>query len=124
MRLQYADNVRIVAIPCTGKADVKFLLTALENGADGVMVAGCLEGDCHYLTGNLRARKRVERVKKILAEIGFEPERVEIYNLSAGQGPRFAAIVNEFTEQIAGLGPLFPNKADAGPEKTSTEIQT
>ncbi len=67
MRLQYADNVRIVAIPCTGKMDVKFLLTALENGADGVMGVGCLEGECHYLTGNLRARKRVERVKEILA---------------------------------------------------------
>ena len=124
MRLQYADNVRIVALPCTGKVDVKFLLTALENGADGVMVVGCLEGECHYLTGNLRARKRIERVKKILAEIGLEPERVEIYNLSAGDGPRFAAIVNEFAERTAGLGPLFPNQANAGREKAPTEIQT
>ncbi len=122
--MQYADNVRIVALPCTGKADVKFLLTALEEGADGVMVAGCMEGDCHYLTGNLRARKRVNRVKKILAEIGIEPERVEMYNLSAGQGPRFAAIVNEFTERIAGLGPKFKKQTVAEAEAAPAEMQT
>ena len=112
MRLQYPDNVRIVRVPCTGKVDVKFLLDAFENGADGVMVAGCLEGDCHFLTGNLRARKRVERTKEILKDIGIEPERVEMYNLSSGQGPRFAEIVTEFTERISGLGPPFQAKAD------------
>jgi F420-non-reducing hydrogenase iron-sulfur subunit len=120
MRLQYPDNVRIVRVPCTGKVDVKFLLDALENGADGVMVAGCLEGDCHYLTGNLRARKRVERVKKILDSIGIEPERVEMYNLSSGQGPRFAEITTEFTERIQKLGPIFQNH-DSG--ETGTEVQ-
>ncbi len=122
--MQYADNVRVVALPCTGKVDVKFLLAALENGADGVMAVGCMEGDCHYLTGNLRARKRVERVKKTLAEIGIEPERVEMYNLSAGQGPRFAAIVNEFTERIAGLGPMFKKQTDVAVEAAPAEIQS
>ena len=110
MRLQYPDNVRIVPVPCTGKADAKYMLEALESGADGVMVVGCLEGECHYITGNLRARKRVERVKAILKEIGIEEGRVEMYNLSAGEGPRFAAIVEEFTERIIGLGPAFPDR--------------
>lgn len=68
-------------------------------------VAGCLEGDCHYINGNLKARKRVEKVKKILADLGLEPERVEMYNLSAAQGPRFAEIAREMTERIRNLGP-------------------
>ena len=105
--MQYPDNVRIVRVPCTGKVDVKYLLNAFEKGADGVMVAGCLEGDCHYLTGNLRARKKVERVKAILEEVGIDPLRLEMYNLSAGQGPRFAEIVTEFTDRILELGPIF-----------------
>ena len=108
MKLQHADNVRIVPVPCTGKVDTKFMLAAFESGADGVLVIGCLEAECHFITGNLRAKKRVERVQKFLTEIGFEPERVAMYHLSSGQGPRFVAIVNEFTERISGLGPLFP----------------
>ena len=68
MRLQYPSNVRVIMMPCTGRVDVIHLLKAIEDGADGVYVAGCLEGDCHYLTGNLKARKRVEAVKKILGE--------------------------------------------------------
>ena len=117
MRLQYPDYVRIVRVPCTGKVDVKFLLEAFEEGADGVLVAGCLEGDCHYLTGNLRARKRVNRTKAILSEIGIEPERVEMFNLSAGQGPRFAEIVTEFTQRIIELGPGFFSRSAAGEER-------
>ena len=70
MRLQYPSNVRVIMMPCTGRVDVIHLLKAIEDGADGVYVAGCLEGDCHYLTGNLKARKRVEAVKKIVAESG------------------------------------------------------
>lgn len=70
-----------------------------------MIVAGCLEGDCHYQAGNLRARKRVGRVQAILKNIGIEPERVEMTNLSAGQGPRFAEIAREMTEKIRQLGP-------------------
>lgn len=81
------------------------LLHAIERGADGVFVAGCLEGDCHYQSGNLRAKKRVNQVKKILQSIGAEPGRVEMYNLSAGMGPRFAEIAKEMTEKIRSLGP-------------------
>lgn len=105
MRLSYPTNVRIVKVPCTGRVAVIHLLRALEKGADGVFVAGCLEGDCHYQAGNLRARKRVAYVKKILESIGAEPERVEMVNLSAGMGPRFAEIAREMTEKIRKLGP-------------------
>jgi F420-non-reducing hydrogenase iron-sulfur subunit len=105
MRLQYPTNIRVIMVPCTGRVDVIHLLNAIEEGADGVYVAGCLEGDCHYISGNLKARKRVERVKKMLTELGLEPERVEMYNLSAAQGPRFAEIAREMTEKIRALGP-------------------
>ncbi len=105
MRLSYPTNVRIVKTPCTGRVAIIHLLRALEQGADGVLVAGCLEGDCHYQAGNLRARKRVVKVQQILESIGADPGRVAMYNLSAGMGPRFAEIVREMTEKIRQLGP-------------------
>jgi len=105
MRLNYPSNVKIINVPCTGRVHILHLLKAVEDGADGVYVAGCLEGDCHYLTGNLKARKRVAYVKKVLEGIGMEPERVEMYNLSAAQGARFAEIAREFTQRIKELGP-------------------
>ena len=105
MRLNYPSNIKIINLPCTGRVDILHLLKAVEDGADGVYVAGCLEGDCHYLTGNLKAKKRVAYVKKVLEGIGLEPERVEMYNLSAAQGSRFAEIAREFTERIRELGP-------------------
>jgi coenzyme F420-reducing hydrogenase delta subunit len=105
MRLNYPSNVKIINVPCTGRVDILHLLKAIEDGADGVYVAGCLEGDCHYLTGNLKAKKRVNYVKKVLEGIGMEPERVEMYNMSAAQGARFAEIAREFTQHIQELGP-------------------
>ncbi len=103
--MNYPSNIKVINVPCTGRVDILHLLKAVEDGADGVYVAGCLEGDCHYLTGNLKAKKRVAYVKKVLEEIGMEPERVEMYNLSAAQGTRFAEIAREFTERIRDLGP-------------------
>lgn len=105
MRLEYPHNVRILRLPCTGKVEVNYILAAFERGADGVIVAGCLEGGCHFLEGNLRARKRVERTKELLEEIGLEPERLDMYNLSSAEGTRFAEIVNEMTERLDSLGP-------------------
>jgi coenzyme F420-reducing hydrogenase delta subunit len=109
MRLQYSPNVRIIRLPCTGKVDAIVLMKAFEEGADGVFVAGCLEGQCHYLEGNLRAKKRVAYVKKLLGETGIEPQRVEMYNLSSAMGARFAEIVEEMTERIKKLGPVYTN---------------
>jgi F420-non-reducing hydrogenase iron-sulfur subunit len=105
MRLDYPPNVKIIKVPCTGRVDVIHILKALEDGADGVMVAGCLEGDCHYQSGNLRAKKRVTYVQNILDQIGFGAERVAMYNLSAGMGVRFAEIAREITEKVKELGP-------------------
>jgi coenzyme F420-reducing hydrogenase delta subunit len=107
MRLQYSPNVRIIRLPCTGKVDAILLMKAFEEGADGVFVAGCLEGQCHYLEGNLRAKQRVAYVKKLLAEVGIEPERIEMFNLSSAMGGRFAEIVEEITETIKKLGPVY-----------------
>jgi F420-non-reducing hydrogenase iron-sulfur subunit len=105
MRLQYDPNIRIVLVPCTGRIDVIHILRAIEDGADGVYVAGCLEGGCHFLEGNFKAKKRVRFVKKLLERIGIEPERLEMFNLSSAEGPRFAAIAREMTEKIKALGP-------------------
>jgi F420-non-reducing hydrogenase iron-sulfur subunit len=119
MRLSYPANVRIVKVPCTGRVAEIHLLKALELGADGVLVAGCLEGDCHYQSGNLRAKKRVAHVQQILKSIGFSPERVAMYNLSAGMGPRFAEIVREITEKIKESGPNPLRSAGAGKGKAA-----
>ena len=114
MRLSYPSSVKVIQVPCTGRVDIIHLLKAIEDGADGVYVAGCLEGECHYLSGNLKAKKRVQYVKKALKEIGIEPERVEMFNLSAGEGPRFAEIAREMAERIKKLGPSPVNmKKDA-----------
>jgi len=81
------------------------ILHAFENGADGVYVAGCMEGECHFLRGNLRARRRVEYVKGLLDEVGLGRERVEMFNMSASQGQKFAQFAREMTERIRSLGP-------------------
>jgi F420-non-reducing hydrogenase iron-sulfur subunit len=114
MRLQYASNIRIIEIVCTGTIDQRVLLQAFEDGADGVFVAGCVEGDCHFLKGNYRAKKRVDAVKKLLDEIGFGSERLEMYHLSSSMGNRFAQIANEMTERIRCLGPNPLNERACG----------
>jgi len=104
-RLEYSPAVEIVRLPCTGKVDVIHILKAFEAGADGVYVAGCLDGDCHFISGNLRAKPRVAAAKKLLAEAGLEPERLEMFQLSAAEGDRFRQIADEMTERITKLGP-------------------
>mgnify|MGYP005836229983 CR=1 FL=1 len=105
MRLEYPPTVKIIELPCSGKLDVLYVLRAFENGADGVMVAGCLEGECHYLEGNLNARRRVEYAKKLLEQIGLEPQRLKMINLSSAMAGQFVAAVNEMNEQIVAIGP-------------------
>jgi len=110
MRLSYPANVKIIKVPCTGRVDIIHVLKSFENGADGVYLVGCLEGDCHYLTGNQRAKKRVEYLKQVLDECGIGGERVAMYNISSAQGQRFAEIAREMTEKIKALG-TSPAKA-------------
>jgi F420-non-reducing hydrogenase iron-sulfur subunit len=110
MRLQYPPDIKIIMMPCTGRVDIIHLLKAFEGGADAVFVAGCLEGECHYLMGNIRAKKRVNKVKKDFAQLGMEPERVEMFNLSSSEGPKFAAIAKEMVERTLKLGPSPMNR--------------
>lgn len=107
LRLNYSPEITIVRVPCTGKVDVTYLLHAFNQGADGVYVAGCLDGDCHFLEGNYRARARVKEARKLLGEIGIDPERLEMFQISAAQGGRFAEVADQFTARIRKLGPIF-----------------
>jgi len=105
IRMNYPPNARVIRIPCSGKVEILYMLRAIEDGADGVMVIGCLEGDCHFMSGNFRAKKRVQAAKKMLEKVGVEPERLEMYNLSSAMANRFAEVIKEMTENIKKLGP-------------------
>lgn len=104
MRLPYPPNVRIVLLPCTGAIEPVYILRAFQAGADGVFIAGCLEGQCHYQVGNLYAKSRVHRLKTLLDEAGIGGDRLEMFNLSSAQGPRFAEVAREMTARITALG--------------------
>jgi coenzyme F420-reducing hydrogenase delta subunit len=112
-RISYPPAVKIVEMPCTGRASVLEILHALEKGADGVAVAGCLPGTCHYIQGNTHASQRVDHAAELLAEIGLEPERVRMINISAAMGEQFAIEVTNFVEAIETLGPS-PLSGQAG----------
>ena len=104
-RLQYPANVKIIKYECSGKVAVPHLLKAFERGADGVFVAGCEEGSCHFREGNLWAKRRVTQARALLEEAGMEDARLEMFNISASMGRRFAELANEFTTRIRELGP-------------------
>jgi F420-non-reducing hydrogenase iron-sulfur subunit len=105
-RTKYAPNVRIIRVMCSGRIEPNFILKAFENGADGVLVLGCHPGDCHYIEGNYKTMRRIPLLKKMLVQIGIEEGRVKLDWVSASEGERFAAMVNEFTENLRDLGPL------------------
>ena len=104
-RLNYPANVKIVRVPCSGKVDAIHIMKAFEKGADGVYVAGCLEGDCHFRNGNTRAARRVAYAKQLLDEIGIGGERLEMVYMSAGMGEQFSRVAGEMTRKIRELGP-------------------
>lgn len=104
-RMQYPSNVRIIHSPCTGKIEMEHILGAFEKGIDGILVAGCLEGGCHFLEGNLRARRRTDRIRELLDEIGVGRERLRMVNLSAAMAPTFVQRVQEIVEAVRALGP-------------------
>jgi len=112
-RMDYPPAVKIVEMPCTGRASVLEILHTLEKGADGVAVAGCLPGTCHYIQGNLHAAQRVERAGELLEEIGLEPQRVRMINISAAMGEQFVIEIKNFVEAIEALGPT-PLSGNAG----------
>ena len=105
-RIKSAPNVRIVRVMCSGRVDPVFVLKAFKEGADGVLVLGCHPGDCHYAEGNYKAARRIPLLKKMLAQLGIEEERLRLDWVSASEGARFAEIVNDMTARIKELGPL------------------
>jgi coenzyme F420-reducing hydrogenase delta subunit len=121
LRRSYPAAVHMIRLPCTGRLEVIHLLKAIEAGADGVMVVGCLEGDCSFMTGNLWARQVVDHVKRLLDELGIEPGRVEMYNVPGPNGAGFAAAATAFTERIRQLGPNPLKNAGADPEHAARE---
>ena len=104
-RMQYASNIRVVRVMCSGRIDPIIPLEVLMRGADGVIVLGCHPADCHYVEGNLHEERKIKMLKKLLALTGLEPERLRLDWVSASEGQRFAQIVTEFTCQIKKLGP-------------------
>jgi len=105
-RIQYPPNIRIVRVMCSGRVDPSFILEALKDGADGVLVAGChLPSDCHYISGNFKALRRIKLLKKVLEQFGIEPERVRLEWISASEGDKFATVVKDMVDQIKKIGP-------------------
>ena len=104
-RFQYPPNVRIVRVMCSGRVEPHLILKTLRAGADGILVTGCHPGDCHYISGNERARERVNRVHLILENLGIGRERVGLEWVSASEGQRFAGTITDFVEQVRRLGP-------------------
>jgi coenzyme F420-reducing hydrogenase delta subunit len=105
-RVSLPTTIRSVLVPCTGRVSPLHLLSALADGADGVYVAGCLEGQCHYREGNLHALDRIEFAQALLRSVGVEPERVQMFTMSAADSPRFVEAARKMDETISNLPPL------------------
>lgn len=105
-RMKYPPNMTSIRVMCSGRIDPGFVLHAFSKGADGVLVCGCHPGDCHYVEGNYKCMRRMPLTKKILKDMGIEPDRLRLEWVSASEGGRFQEVVKTFTEQIRSLGPL------------------
>jgi len=104
-RMKYPPNIRPIRVMCSGSVDPVYILRALLEGADGVLIGGCHPGDCHYINGNLKARRRVAIIKTILKTLGLDERRVRLEWISASEGKKFVDVVKDFTEEIRKLGP-------------------
>jgi F420-non-reducing hydrogenase iron-sulfur subunit len=104
-RMKYASNIRVIRIMCSGRIDPTFVLKALREGADGVLICGCHPGDCHYHEGNYKCLRRFHLLQKYLEQMGINKERIRLEWVSASEGKRFAEVVNSMTETIKKLGP-------------------
>jgi len=111
-RMKSAPNLRIIRVMCSGRVDPSFVLRAFQLGADGVLVAGCHPGDCHYQEGNAKALRRVLLLKRLLKDFGIDERRLRLEWISAAEGDRFAAVSTEFTEQVRALGPVRASRKE------------
>ena len=105
-RMQYPPNVKVIRVMCSSRINPLFLVNALQQGADGVVVAGCHPGDCHYAEGNFYARRRFALMKNLMEYVGIEPERVQMAWVSASEGARWAKMIHDVTAEIRQLGPM------------------
>lgn len=105
-RLKYAPNVRVIRLMCSGRVDPQFILEALARGADGVLIGGCHPGDCHYAEGNYKTLRRMRMLRRMLAALGIEPERVRLEWIAASEGDKLRQVVNDMVARIRALGPL------------------
>jgi F420-non-reducing hydrogenase iron-sulfur subunit len=105
-RLKSPPNIRVIRVMCSGRVDPSFVLRAFQLGADGVLIAGCHPGDCHYQEGNFKALRRTVLLRKMLHQFGVEPERLRLEWISASEAERVRDVTTQFTEQIRQLGPL------------------
>jgi F420-non-reducing hydrogenase iron-sulfur subunit len=104
-RIKYPPNIKSIRVMCSGRVDTVFVLEALRKGADGVLIAGCHPGDCHYQSGNYKTNRRIKLLKKLLGDMGVEPERVRFEYVSASEGQKFAQVVTDFVGELKSLGP-------------------
>lgn len=104
-RNQYPANIRMIRVMCSGTIEPLYVIKAFKEGADGVFIGGCHPGDCHYQSGNYKAKRRVVLLKRAISEIGLDPRRIRLEWVSAAEGQRFAEVITEFTEEIRELGP-------------------
>ena len=105
-RFQYPPNLRVIRVMCSGRVHPSYILEAFRNGADGVLVAGChTPNDCHYISGNFKAERRVAMLKKLMTQLGLEPERLRLEWISAAEGEKFAKVMREMVSDLKKLGP-------------------
>jgi len=121
-RLKSAPNLRIVRSMCSGRVDAELILRAFQFGADGVLVAGCHPGDCHYQEGNYKTLRRVLLLKRVLRDFGVDERRLRLEWISAGEAEKFARISQEFTEEVRSLGPLPRTSFGAGLQAAKEEL--
>jgi len=111
-RIKYPPNIKSIRVMCSGRVEPAFVLEALKKGADGVLIAGCHPGDCHYQSGNYKTNRRIKLLKKLLTDMGVEAERVRFEYISASEGQKFADTVTDFVKELKKLGPN-PIKAES-----------
>lgn len=121
-RFSYPTNVRIIRVMCSGRVDPVFIFKAFETGSDGVLVSGCHPGECHYISGNLKAEERVKATKQLLEMLGLEPERLRLEWISAAEGGKFSRVVSEFTEDLRQIGPVIPLKTERKRAMSSDQL--
>jgi F420-non-reducing hydrogenase iron-sulfur subunit len=122
-RLKYAANARVIRVMCSGRIDPQFILDALNRGADGVLIGGCHPNDCHYVEGNYKMLRRFQLLKRMLGDLGIEPERVRLEWISAAEGEKVKVVMNEMVQTLTKLGPLGIPKTWSEWDREMTEME-